>query len=106
MIGYKVTNKDGRSSAGNKQLYESGETYEVNGPLEIGSNGFHFCKYLIECNDFYKFLNDRYNFKYFKVEAFGEILNGGINNDDIYCTDKIRIVEEILIEHIDEILKN
>ena len=83
--GYKVFNPDW-TCRGFK--YEVGKTYELDGELEICKNGFHFCKNMIDCYDYYKFYS--YN-KVAEIEAIGEV----ITKYNKSATDKIKIVREI-----------
>ena len=68
--------------------YEVGETYvEKVNPI-LCDTGFHFCKKLSECFNYYSF--DPSN-KVAEIEALGNITEG----DDKCCTNKIKIVKEI-----------
>lgn len=87
MMGYKVFNKDWTCR---------GFQYKVGGIYEIGENpkcckvGFHFCKRLKDCFNYYGFSP---NNKVAIVEALGVIDENRV--DSKVCTNKIKIVEEL-----------
>lgn len=86
MRGYKAFNKDLICRG---FQYEIGETYEMDGEIEICERGFHFCKDLANC---YKFYLETEDTRICEVEALGEIKT----NDNIkYCTNKIKILSEV-----------
>lgn len=85
MIAYKVFNSDW-TCRGFK--YNVGETYEEEIDLSLCDRGFHFCKELKDCFSYYQF---NPNNKVAKVEALGDIVEGG----DKCCTNKIKIVKEL-----------
>ena len=70
--------------------YEIGETYEMDGKPEICEKGFHFCKAIADCYNYYAKSD---NTRICKVEALGDI--DSENSGNKFCTNKIRIVEEI-----------
>jgi len=83
--GYKVFKPD--FTCGNFK-YEVGKTYIHKGHLKLCNAGFHFCKNLNDCFDFYDF--DPNN-KVAEIEAVGEVVLG----DNKSVTNKIKIVREI-----------
>ena len=86
MIGYKAFNKDLTCKG---FQYEIGKTYSIEGLPILCQQGFHFCENII---DTYKYYPMSDNTRICKIEAIGEI----ITNDNIkYCTNKIKILEEI-----------
>ena len=85
MIAYKVFNPDW-TCRGFK--YQIGKTYEEEASPSICGRGFHFCKNLVDCFNYYDF--DPKN-KVAEIEALGGIPGG----DDKCCTNKIKIVKEI-----------
>lgn len=86
MIGYKAFNKD--LTCRNFQ-YEIGKTYEMKEEPIPCEQGFHFCKAIGDC---YRYYGCSRNTRICKVEALGDV----VTNDDIkYCTNKIKVVEEI-----------
>ena len=85
MIAYKVFNSDW-TCRGFK--YNVGETYEEDIDLSLCNRGFHFCKKLNDCFNYYQF---NPNNKVAKVEALGDIVEGS----DKCCTNKIKIVKEL-----------
>ena len=85
MIAYKVFNPDW-TCRGFK--YQIGKTYEEEASPSICYRGFHFCKKLADCFNYYNFDSDN---KVAEIEALGDISEG----DDKCCTNKIKIVREI-----------
>ena len=87
MKGYKVFNKDWTCKGFH---YEVGKTYEMEEDPVCCKSGFHFCRKLINCFNYYEF--DSKN-KVAEIEAMGAI--GGDENKEKYCTNKIKIVREL-----------
>lgn len=87
MKGYKVFNKDWTCRG---FQYEVGKTYEMKEDPVYCRMGFHFCKKLIDCFDYYGF--DLEN-KVAEIEATGAIDDDG--SEKKYCTNNIRIVREL-----------
>ena len=85
MKGYKVFNSDWTCR---KFKYEVGKTYEHKGAINLCQEGFHFCKKLIDCFNYYSF--DPKN-KVAEIEAEGEIIEG----TDKCVTSKITIIKEL-----------
>lgn len=86
MIGYKAFNKDLTCKG---FQYKVNETYEMEEEPIPCKQGFHFCKSIAECYNYYDMTNDT---RICKVEALGDVkTDDGIK----YCTNKIKIVEEI-----------
>ena len=85
MIAYKVFNSDW-TCRGFK--YQVGETYEEDINPSVCDRGFHFCKKLVDCFNYYDF--DPKN-KVAEIDALGDISEG----DGKCCTNKIKIVKEI-----------
>ena len=85
MKGYKVFNSDWTCR---KFKYEVGKTYEHKGVVNLCQEGFHFCKKLIDCFNYYSF--DPKN-KVAEIEAEGEIIEG----TDKCGTSKITIIKEL-----------
>ena len=94
MIAYKVFNPDW-TCRGFK--YQVGKTYEEEASPSICGRGFHFCKNLADCFNYYNFDSDN---KVAEIEAFGDISEG----DDKCCTNKIKIVREITWYEVLEIV--
>jgi len=89
MIGYKAT-YNGKCI---NQLYEVGQTYTLDGEMEICKRGFHFCEDLYTVFFYYP---ENKNIKVFKVEALG-------NTETVYgksVTDKIKILEELNLSNM------
>jgi len=89
MIGYKAT----YNGYCLNQLYKVGETYTLDGELEICKNGFHFCQDLIDVFNYY---SPNKNLKIFKVEALGDI----DSREDKSVTNKIKILEEVNLSNL------
>ena len=88
MRGFKAFNED-LTCRGFR--YEIGHTYEFDGKPIPDKQGFHFCKSIEDC---YKYYSRTFDTRICVVAAIGDIST----DDDInYCTNKIVILEEILI---------
>lgn len=85
MIAYKVFNSDWTCRG---FQYQVGETYAEKLNPSVCDRGFHFCKQLADCFNYYNF--DPNN-KVAVVEALGDIAEG----DDKCCTNVIKIVKEL-----------
>ena len=85
MKGYKVFNPDFTCRG---FQFEVGKTYEHKGKLEICRSGFHFCRHVADCFNYY-FFNPKNRVA--EVEAVGLVESDG----DKSVTDKITIVREI-----------
>jgi len=83
--GYKAFDKDLKCK---DFQFEVGKTYEVEGELLMCSNGFHFCKNLLDVYNYYKKSIDT---RICEIEAIGPTLD----EQDKTCTSKIRIVKEL-----------
>ena len=86
MIGYKAFSKD-LTCRGFQ--YEIGQTYSMDESPVLCKRGFHFCKSIAETYKYYD-MSDRT--RICKIEALGVVVT---NDDEKYCTNKIKIVEEI-----------
>ncbi len=86
--GYKVFNPDWRCRG---FRYEVGQTYEMDLPINICNNGFHYCTKASDCFNYYSF--DSKN-KVAEIEALGEISSNN-DEDTKQCTNIIKIVREI-----------
>ena len=85
--GYKAFNKDLTCKG---FQYEIGKEYEYNGTVAICLRGFHFCKSLADCYNFYDMNEDT---RICEVEAWGTVLS---DKDGIkYVTDHIKVVKEV-----------
>ena len=86
MKGFKAFNKDMTCK---DMQYEIGKTYELGDTPICCQRGFHFCKSLADCYNYYDMSKDT---RICEVEALGEI----VTDDEVkYCTDKILIIKEI-----------
>ena len=94
MIAYKVFNSDWTCRG---FQYRVGETYEDDVTPSVCDRGFHFCKKLVDCFNYYSFDPDN---KVAEIEALGAISEG----DDKCCTNKIKIVKEITWHEVLELV--
>ena len=86
MKGYKAFNKDLQCR---DMQYKIGETYELGDTPICCQRGFHFCKSISDCYNFYDMTDET---RICEVEALGKI----VTDDGIeYCTDKIHIIREV-----------
>jgi hypothetical protein len=92
MKGFKVFNSDWTCRG---FQYKVGETYRLNGKLEICENGFHFCQKASDCFRYYDF-NPRNHVA--EVEATGNIEES--KSGTKVCTDEIKIIREIPWEEV------
>ena len=92
MEGYKVFEPDWTCRG---FQYEVGKTFEEDVTPSCCNRGFHFCKELKDCFNYYPFNPDN---KVAKVIAVGEIDEE--SDDSKCCTNKIQIVEEISWEDV------
>lgn len=92
MEGYKVFEPDWTCRG---FQYEVGKTFEEDVIPSCCNRGFHFCKELKDCFNYYPFNPDN---KVAKVIALSEIDEE--SDDSKCCTNKIQIVEEISWEDV------
>ena len=85
MKGYKVFNPDWTCRG---FQYKIGETFTHHDKMEICESGFHFCRKINDCFNYYPFDSDN---KVAEIEALGAISTHG----DESVTDVIKIVREI-----------
>ena len=88
MKGYKVFNSDWTCRG---FQYKVGETYKYEGKISICETGFHFCKKLIDCFNYYTF--DPEN-KVAIIEATGEVKESNYSNNKC-VTNEIKIIREL-----------
>ena len=99
MIGYKGFNS--KLQGRNDFQFQEGQTYEIEGNLEMCKNGFHFCD--IPLNVLKHFPNEKSN-KYAIVEALGKVI---VDNEcEKLVTDIIKIVKIISFEELNNLCKN
>lgn len=92
--GYKVLNPN--YTAFNGFRYEVGKKYEMEGPIEVGGKGFHFCRNPADLDGQF-ILGGK--FKCVEVEAYGDV----VDYIGISCTNAIKIVREIPWEEFYEL---
>ena len=86
MKGYKAFYKD-LTCRGFQ--FEVGKEYKHTGKIKPCESGFHFCKSLADCYNFYSMSEDT---RICEVEALGEVMT----DDEIkYVTNHIKILEEV-----------
>lgn len=85
VIGYKVFNPDWTCRG---FQYEVGKTFVLTGDLQICKHGFHFCKKLSDCFNYYPFNPEN---KVAVIEASGAI----VETDDKCATDVISVIREM-----------
>ena len=91
MIGYKAFNNDLTCKG---MQYEIGKEYKMDEEPIPCERGYHFCKAIADCYVYYDMSDST---RICKVEAIGDIET----DDNIkYCTNHIRILEEVTEEHI------
>ena len=97
MIGYKAFESDWTCLG---FQYEIGKTYALpeGEKLEMCKCGFHFCANPIDVFGYYPMQKGTL---VARVEALGEIKKEGTK----FCTDKIKIVSEITLEEIFELIR-
>ena len=89
-FGYKAFHKN--LTCANEFQYEIGKTYTHKGDIEPCRSGFHFCKSIAECYNFYETTEET---RICKVEILGDVKT----DDEVkYVTNKIKIIEEIVEE--------
>ena len=86
VIGYKVFNPDW--TCRNNFKYEIGETYKHKDKIGLCEGGFHFCRKLIDCFNYYLFNPEN---KVALISANGKVIDG----DNKSVTDEITIIKEI-----------
>lgn len=87
MKGYKVFNPDWTCR---DFKYKVGKTYEIKEKPKCCEIGFHFCKNLVDCFNYYSFDPDN---KVAEIEAIGDI---SYSKDNTKCaTNKISIIKEL-----------
>ena len=89
MRGYKVFNPDWTCRG---FQYKVGETYKYEGEISICKAGFHFCRELLDCFNYYTF-NPRN--KVAIVEATGKVIEESSYSSSKCVTDEIKIVKEL-----------
>lgn len=91
MIGYKAFNYDLTCKG---MQYEIGKEYKMDEKPIPCKRGYHFCKTIAYCYIYYGMSNST---RICKIEAIGDIET----NDNIkYCTNHIRILEEVTEEYM------
>ena len=99
MVGYKVFTRDWTAVHGNGVFqYEVGGLYSEDRPPQARRNGFHFCKKVIDCFNYYEV--DSRN-RIAELEILGEVSENG----DACSTNKMRIVRELHWADIMELIE-
>ena len=85
MKGYKAFSKDLKCRG---MQYEIGKEYSLKGPVMICERGFHFCKTIADCYNYYP---KNFDTRICLIEATGDI----VSENNKLCTNKIKILKEI-----------
>ena len=100
MRGYKALDENMCAAHGDKMQYELNKEYAINDSISIRSCGYHFCKEIINIIDYY--CNIR-NFRVFEIDT----LDGAIDSDDdLYCSNKIKLIREVSKEELEKYFEN
>ena len=91
IIAYKATDSDQRCRG---FLFEVGKTYTQEGELKLYENGFHFCRKISNCFDYYSFSEET---RILEIEVIGEYI-GDINDKE--CTNKLKIIRQLSWEEV------
>ena len=86
MKAFKVFNPDWTCK---DYQFEVGNTYSIDSPIVLCENGFHFCRILSNCFNYYSF---NINNKVAEVEILGDIIGDPFDKE---CTNIIKIVKEL-----------
>jgi len=95
MKGYKGFNKD---LICRDFKYEIGNTYEIKEKPIVCEKGFHFCK---ELKDVFVYYGLHKDYKFCEIEAYGDIIS---DDNEKYCTNKIKIIRELSLDEILDIV--
>lgn len=100
MIGYKLFTPTWTAVKGHGVFqYEVGKSYEDEREPHVARCGFHFCKSLIDCFNYYGIeVHNRIAL----VEAYGDISEGF---SGAYATNKMKIIKEIPWKDVPGILE-
>lgn len=90
MKGYKVF--DSNWSCKGMQ-YKVGEKFEMIEKPIICMRGYHFCKKIVDCFNYYNFSPSN---KVAEIETYGDI----VCEEEKYCTNKIKIIRELSWEEV------
>jgi len=83
---YKVTDKDMKCRG---YQFEVGEEYTYDGDIKLCESGFHFCRKLVNCFNYYAF--DPLN-RILEIEIIGDIEG---NPEDKEVTNNFKVIKEI-----------
>lgn len=89
MKGYKVFNSDWTCRG---FQYKVGETYKYEGEISVCEAGFHFCKKLVDCFNYYTFNPEN---KVAIVKATGEVIEKSDCSNNKCVTNEIKIIKEL-----------
>ena len=99
MIGYKLFTPTWQAVKGNGTFqYEVGKSYEEEREPQARHCGFHFCKNLMDCFNYY---GVEVHNRIALVDAYGSISESG----DACSTNKIKIIKEIPWKDVPGILE-
>ena len=95
---FKVFNGDWTC---NDYQFKVGKEYHIDGVISICNRGFHSCKKLIDCFNYYPLVQWC---KFAECEAFGKIQ--AHSSDSKICSSDIKIVKELSFEDVLKILRS
>ena len=93
--GYKAFNHD--LTCRNSQ-YEVGTTYKIEGDIELGERGFHFCPNPFDVLDCYPIIDDNGNMRRFARVSCPA--SKAISRDKTTVTSELTVVEELMFDDL------
>ena len=95
ITGYKAFNHDLTCSG---FQYEIGKTYKIEGDIELGERGFHFCPNPFDVFSFYPVIDEEGNMRRFaKVSAPA---SKAISGDKTTVTSELTVVDELMFDEL------
>ena len=95
--GFKMTNSDMNCL---EFQYEIGKEYNLEGELVPCKNGFHFCKELTNCLEYYN--NTEGDKRFFEIEAWGDV----VDEYNKSVANNIKFIREISVDEVFEYIKD
>ena len=100
MRGYKVLDENMCAVKGNKMQYKLNKEYILDDIICLRYRGYHFCKKIINAIYYYYNID---NIRVFEIDT----LDGSIHfDDDLYCSNKIKLVRELSKEELKKYFEN
>ena len=105
--GYKAFRRDVKGDfftepASKRTYFKVGNTYSIEGKIEICRNGFHFCRKLKDIFDFYMFSK---SIVYCEVEGIAEADEDILESSGKICARKIKIIKKLTFKQVLKILQ-